>query len=631
MEPIRITRQYGLWDSPVTPLSLSRGLSFSDVAWDESGALVWRESRPDRNALVVQPADGQAMRDLNNDLSVRAGVGYGGGDFCAGKGQVFFVEAKSGRLYRQQLDCGTALPITPAFGAAASPCLSPDGRWLLFVHTYEGQDTLAIVDSAGKYWPARLARNEDFYMQPAWHPDGLQIAWIAWNHPDMPWDSTWLRLGRLSVGSSRLPTVQEVSTLAGGDGVSVFQPRFSPDGRWLAYAADPQGWWHVYLYDLQTGEHRQLTRLPAEHAQPAWGQGMRSFDFAPDSKTIIVQRIQDGTMSLWQVDLETGQGKEIILEGYSNFSQVAVSPDGQKVALIASGNSLPPRLITRDLTGRVQVCRRSTSEELSSDFYSPAQHITWRSAEDEQAVYGLFYLPCNPRFAGVGLPPLVVMVHGGPTGVRLVGYDAGVQFFTSRGYAVLNVNYRGSSGYGRAYRNLLQGKWGVYDVQDAVSGARYLVDKGLVDGKRLVIMGGSAGGYTVLKTLVDTPGFFKAGVCLYGISNLFTLAAETHKFEAHYFDRLIGTLPEAADIYRLRSPLFFADRISDPLVIFHGEADVAVPHNQSDEIVASLRQRGVPHEYHLYPGEGHGFRNPETIEHLYTTIDKFLRHQVLFI
>jgi dipeptidyl aminopeptidase/acylaminoacyl peptidase len=622
-------RPFGLWDSPITPLSLARGLSFSEVAWDENGALVWRENRPEGSVLVVQPADGQAIRDLTGELVPRARVGYGGGDFCVGRGQVVFVEAASGRLYSQPLEAGSARPVTPAFGAAASPALSPDGRWLLYVHSYEGCDALALVDAAGKNWPVRLVSGEDFYMQPAWHPDSQRIAWIAWNHPNMPWDGTWLRLGKLVQGEGGLPGLQETVTLAGGEDVSVYQPAFSPDGRWLAYVADPQGWWQVYLYDLHSGQHRQLTHQPAEHAQPAWGQGMRSYAFTPDSQFILVQRIQDGSMSLWQIALETGQEKQIPLESYPSLGQVAVSPDGVRVALIALGGSLPPRVITRERSGQVRIVRRSSNEEIDSGYYSQAQHIHW-DGEAGGPVYGLFNLPCSPDFEGSGLPPLVVMVHGGPTGQRLLGFDNGVQFFTSRGYAVLNVNYRGSSGYGRAYRDLLRGNWGVYDVQDVISGARHLAEQGVVAGSRLVVMGGSAGGYTVLKALVDAPGFFKAGICLYGISNLFTAAAETHKFEVHYFDSLIGSLPQAAEVYRSRSPLFFADRIRDPLLLFHGEEDVAVPHNQSDEMVASLLRRGVPHEYHLYPGEGHGFRQPETIRHLYATIDKFLRRHVIY-
>jgi dipeptidyl aminopeptidase/acylaminoacyl peptidase len=222
------------------------------------------------------------------------------------------------------------------------------------------------------------------------------------------------------------------------------------------------------------------------------------------------------------------------------------------------------------------------------------------------------------------------MVHGGPTSQRVAAFNGGVQFFTSRGYAVLDVNHRGSTGYGREYRNKLRGSWGIFDVQDSVSGARALVDKKLVDGNRMVIMGGSAGGFTVLKALEDYPGFFRAGVCLYGVSNQFTLAAETHKFEAHYSDTLLGPLPQAAEIYRKRSPIFFVDKIRDPMIVFQGEIDNVVPRAQSDEVVDSLKRRSIPHEYHLYPGEGHGFRKTENIAAMYQSIDKFLRQYVIF-
>ena len=221
-------------------------------------------------------------------------------------------------------------------------------------------------------------------------------------------------------------------------------------------------------------------------------------------------------------------------------------------------------------------------------------------------------------------------VHGGPTSQGTSAFNPQLQFFTSRGFAVLEVNYRGSTGYGRDYRNMLRGSWGIYDVQDSVSGARYLGEQGKVDGSRLVVMGGSAGGFTVLKAMEDFPGFFKAGICLYGVSNQFTLAAETHKFEARYSDSLLGPLPEAAAIYRDRSPIFFADKIIDPIAIFQGEVDVVVPRSQSDEVVENLQRRGVPYIYHVYPGEGHGFRKAETIEHFYQAVERFLRQYVIF-
>ena len=629
MKDSKISRQYGLWDSPISPISVGRSITLTDVGWDSDGSLVWREGRSDRGVLVVMSEEGQAPRDLNSELSVRAKVGYGGGDFCTGHGQVFFVEAESGRIYGQPTRVGPAQVVTPAFGSAATPCLSPDGRWLLYVHSYEGIDRIALVASDGSTWPAQLVSGEDFYMQPRWHPDGRQVAWIAWNHPNMPWDGTYLRQGRLEFPPGRLPHISETSTIAGDETTSIFQPEYSPDGRWLAYISDESSWWQLYVYDLETGEHRQLTHEPAEHGQPAWIQGLRTYAFSPDSKSIFFIRNDAGFNSLWKMDVATGQAQQVPLDpGYTCLEQIVVSPEG-RLALVASGAATPARVIVINPNTQVQVMGRTTSEEIDPGAYSPAEKIEWQGM-DGKTVYGLFYHAHNPRFQGNGLPPLIIDVHGGPTSQVKATFLPRAQFFTSRGYAVLEVNYRGSTGYGREYRNMLRGNWGIYDVQDSVSGARHLAHQKWIDGERVVIMGGSAGGFTVLKAMEDYPGFFKAGICLYGVSNQFTLVADTHKFEAHYSDLLLGMLPQAADLYRERSPEFFCDQIRDPIAIFQGEDDVVVPRNQSDRVVASLQHRGVPHEYHLYPGEGHGFRKTETIEAFYKAVDNFLKQHVIF-
>ena len=272
---------------------------------------------------------------------------------------------------------------------------------------------------------------------------------------------------------------------------------------------------------------------------------------------------------------------------------------------------------------------RSRDEALAPNSYSTLKPITWQG-NDGQCVHGLFYEPHNLNVEGVGKPPLVINIHGGPTSQRGAAFNIQAQFFASRGYAYLDVNYRGSTGYGRPYWEALKGNWGIYDVQDAVSGANHLVEQGKVDNDRLVIMGGSAGGFTVLKALEDYPGFFKAGICLYGVANQFTLVADTHKFETHYSDTLLGVLPEASDLYYERSPIFHAYKIQDPIAVFQGEEDRVVPRSQSDEIVSTLKKRGIPHEYHLYPNEGHGFRKTETIEHFYQTVEKFLKLYVIY-
>ncbi len=630
MSKQKTRKQFGLWPSPISPKRLARGISFSDVAWDHDGTLVWRESRSGEGILVVQPPDGSAPHDLNSDFAVSAGVGYGGGDFTVGHGEVYFIEKESKRIYRQPTRTGAARAITPAFGAVASPAISPDGQHLLFIHTYERKDSLAIVDTAGETWPQKLGSGDDFYMQPCWHPDGGSIAWVAWNHPQMPWDGTTLYHADLPKTTGDLPALGEVTAIAGDENTAIFQPQFSPDGRYLAYVSDESGWWQIYIYDLESKEHRQLTTQEAEHGIPAWVQGMRTYGFSPNGQRIFFTRIQDGFGSLWQMEVATGKSKSLPLDDeYTWLEQIAVHPGGEGVALIASGGDTPPRLITYTGEKGTRVWRRSTSEDLPPSTYSPPEALTWQGMDGE-GVYGLFYAPKSDQFDGIGKPPLVMLIHGGPTSQRGAGFHSNVQFFTTRGYAVLQVNYRGSTGYGRAYRDKLKGDWGIYDVEDAVSGARHLAAQDRVDVNRMFIMGGSAGGFTVLKALEDYPGTFKAGVCLYGVANQFTMVADTHKFEERYSDTLLGPLPEAAEVYRERSPIFFADKIQDPIIVFQGKEDKVVPPDQSDAIVEALQRNGVPHEYHLYPGEGHGFRKAATIEHFYDAVERFLKAHVIF-
>ncbi|MCB9457962.1 MAG: S9 family peptidase [Anaerolineaceae bacterium] len=628
----RQTRQFGTWTSPLSPKVLSGTLRLSDVQWDgASGALVWLEGRGAQGVLVMQQGT-QAPCDLTSDLSVRAQVGYGGGDFTVFGGVAYFF-GPGGRLYKQALTGGAARPITPAFGGGAAPCVSPDGKWVAFVHTDERVDGLAVVDADGAAWPRKLAYGTDFVMQPTWHPDGTYLAYIAWNHPQMPWDGTELRLLSLAYDGDGFPRVVETQTLTGDTTTAIFQPEFSPDGRWLAYVSDQSGMNQLYLYDLQNGTHIQITNADADHGAPAWVQGVRTYGWQRDSRTLVYIRSEKGFYTLWRQAIPGG--KPVQVQGVSAFThlgQIAVSPIEDVVAVIAASSTTPPRIIScalDDSPNLEMIHRRATSERIPPEQLSAAQPVTWKG-HDGAEVHGLYYAPVSERFQGTGRPPLIVEAHGGPTGHRSATYADNVQFFTTRGYAVLQVNYRGSSGHGKAYMNMLRGAWGVYDVEDSASGAAYLVDQGLVDGDRLVIYGGSAGGFTVLQSLIDKPGFYKAGICMYGVSNQFALVTDTHKFEERYTDSLLGPLPESAALYRARSPLFHAEKIVDPIIVFQGEDDKVVPRNQSDTIVESLQARGVPHEYHVYPGEGHGWRKPETIEHFYSALLKFLSQHVLY-
>jgi dipeptidyl aminopeptidase/acylaminoacyl peptidase len=637
---------YGTWPGALSARRLAESLRLNDVQWDDaSGALVWHESAGKLGALYAQ-LDEDAPRLLTGaDFSVRGGVGYGGGDFTVRGGRVICA-GPGGRLYAFDLDGGSPRPITPGFGSAAAPALSHDQQWVLFIHTDDGRDCLALVAADGEQWPRQLLKDSDFVMQPAWHPAGEYAACITWDHPNMPWDGSVLRLLRLTDGN-----LVEVQAIAGGDAVAVMSPAFSPDGRWLAYISDESGWGQIMRYELATGQAHPLTSGTLEHGLPAWVQGLRTYAWLPDSSGLVYTRQATGVTTLWQHRLGDPHPRPINTAGYTAITQPSLSPAGDLVAFIGSSPTQPPRIVSLPVDDRplallnppaegpsiivgqgspVRVHRRAGVENLPPARLSQGQPIQW-AGPDGEPVYGVYYPPAPTLpLTGDAAPPLIVIVHGGPTSQVGLEWQAAAQYFATQGYAVLYPNHRGSSGYGRAYLSKLDGQWGVADVEDSISGARHLTGQGLADAERWIIMGGSAGGYTVLQALVREPGCFRAGVCLYGISDLFALQMETHKFEAHYNDRLLGPLPAASAVYRERSPLFHAERITDPVLFLHGEDDPVVPINQAEGLYAALQRRGVPCEFHRYAGEGHGFRAAQTLEHVYTTITRFLLRQVVY-
>ena len=536
-----LKQAYGTWPSPISAKSLAGTLRLNDVQWDSDGeTLVWHEGRGAQGVVVAQQGI-QAPRDLTSDQSVRAMVGYGGGDFTVSYGQLYFAGAE-GRLYKQAIAGGSAVPITPAFGAAASPRVSAHGRWLLYVHSDEGIDSLGLVDTYGIHWPRKIAEGTDFLMQPTWHPTGDYAAYIAWNHPQMPWDGTELRLLVLEYDRDGVPGVASALTVAGDEHTAIFAPAFSPDGRFLAYISDMTGWNQLYVYDLARQTHHPLTdESNLDYGAPAWVQGLHTYGWNADSESLICAVNDAGFFSLYRVDIRTGKANRIEgLEQYTDIGQVAVSPRGDRVAFIGSSAKIPARVVSYSISDTVipttlelqletptiriledegvpaeQIHRRSSGENVPADQLADAEAISWKGHDGED-VYGLYYAPAGERDSR-SAPPLMVMVHGGPTSQVTANYSGAAQFFATRGYAVLYPNHRGSTGYGKAYMNKLRGAWGVYDVEDSASGASYLAKQGLADPAKFVIMGGSAGGYTVLQSLVDKPGFYRAGVCLYGV------------------------------------------------------------------------------------------------------------------
>lgn len=611
---------HGLWPSPISPTMLAGGIRLNDVQWSPDGNfLVWSQSLDGKTSLFAKPARDAAF-DLSGELNPSGGVGYGGGDFFAGRQGVVFAE-RNGRLYFKPYAEGLARPITPAFGGYAAPVITPDERFVVFVHTYENKDVLAIVPLDGSAWPKILRQGADFYMQPAVSPDGKLIAWVEWDHPNMPWDGTRLHLASLDLETG---SISNVKLLDGAENTPIFQPIFSPDGSKLAWLSNVGELDQLKLLHLASGEVETLVQdrvlMP-----PAWVQGIRALAWSPDSQQVFFLENQLGRTSLQSINLDTSEITTIDTTPFTLVEQPCVSAKGE-VALLAQSARKPSRVL-RITGGEVEVIARSQSDVLPAAFLSQPEAIDWQSS-DGVTVHGLYYPPANPDFEAEGAPPVIVYIHGGPTSQVFDAFNLEADFFTSRGYGYFAVNHRGSTGYGRAYRDALKGEWGRVDLQDTIEGSQALIARGLADPARLVIKGGSAGGYTLLNALVHHPGFFKAGLCSYGVSNLFDL--DTHKFEAHYNTSLVGELPAAAKKYHAWSPVFHADKIRDAITVFQGSDDKVVPPEHSESIVRVLKANHIPHIYKLYEGEGHGFRKKINLIDYYQTIDSFLKQYVIF-
>jgi dipeptidyl aminopeptidase/acylaminoacyl peptidase len=448
-----------------------------------------------------------------------------------------------------------------------------------------------------------LVKGEAFYASPRLSPDGQRLAWLSWNHPDMPWDGTRLWL------AERGPDGRPVNPrcVAGGREESIFQPLFSPDGT-LYFVSDRSGWWNLYR---QRQEHVEaLAPMEAEFGLPQWNFGMSTYAF-DSAQRLVCAYNRAGTWRLAVLDTGTLRMEEV----ETPFSEIGgmVAREG-KAIFVAASPVLPAAIVRLDLAARQHdILRRSTEDVPESGYLSAPREITYSTAHGATA-HASYYPPVNRDFEALAdeKPPLLVLSHGGPTSAASRVLNLRTQFWTSRGFAVLDVNYRGSTGYGRAYRRQLEGQWGIADVEDCVAGARYLVERGLADAERLAIRGGSAGGYTTLCALTFHRRF-RAGAVYFGVSDLEALARDTHKFEAHYLERLIGPYPQRKERYHERSPIHHADRLSCPVIFFQGLEDKVVPPDQTEKMVNALRARKISVAYMLFEGEQHGFRRAENI------------------
>lgn len=606
------TAPYGSWKTPITSdLIVAGTIGLVQVALDGDD-IYWIEARPQekgRNVIVRRTPDGALTDVTPAPFNARTRVHeYGGGSFLVHRGEVFFSHFADQRLYRQ---AGQQVPQALTAEAElryADAIYDPTRQRLIGVredHTVAGQEAVnTIVSIALTGEPGAqqvLTGGHSFYASPRLSPDGTQLAWICWDHPRMPWDGTELWVADVqadgSLGQQRL--------IAGGAEESVFQPEWSPDGV-LHFVSDRTGWWNLYRW--QSGQCEALLPMAAEFGLPQWVFGMATYGFASPTN-IVCTFIEQGFSRFGLLDSATGTLERIEVP-YARIDGIRV--DAKRAVFLAASPTETARIVSFNLATRAfETLRRSSELALDPGYISAPQAIEFPT-ENNLTAHAFFYAPRNKDFAAPAgeRPPLLVMIHGGPTSATSPTLRLGIQYWTSRGIAVLDVNYGGSTGYGRAYRQRLNGNWGVVDVDDCVNGALYLARRGLVDGDRLAITGGSAGGYTTLCALTFRD-VFKAGASHYGVSDLIALDEDTHKFESRYTFGLVGT---SHDLYRARSPIHHTDKLNAPVIFFQGLEDKVVPPNQSEMMVNALRAKGLPVAYVTFEGEQHGFRQAANIK-----------------
>lgn len=609
------TATFGSWPTPITSeLVVAAAVRLGELHLDGDD-VVWAEGRPSeggRTQLVRRAPDGTTTDLLPDGYDARTAVHeYGGAAWWVRDGVVWFVNWDDQRLHR--LADGeptplTPVPATPRGDRYADGDVSADGAAIVCVREHHAgpaatdvHNEIVRLDARAPGVPEVLVTGPDFVAAPRLSPDGTTLASIRWNHPSMPWDSTELVARDLASG--------EETVVAGGPGESVSEPRWQADGS-LWFVSDRTDWWNLYRW-VPDADITPVVRMDAEIGVPAWTFGSARYALRPDGSVVFARR-RNGYDGL---ALRAPDGTVTDLDlPFSAVAAVRGAPDGTVVVVAGAPTQETGVHRIDPATGAVEAVRPARDIGVDPGYLSAPEHITFVS-DGGRTAHALFYPPANPDRTGPDgeLPPLLVEIHGGPTAAAVPVLSTSVQYWTSRGFAVVDVNYGGSTGYGRAFREELLGNWGVVDVADCLAAARSLASRRLVDGARMAIRGGSAGGFTTLAALAreDTP--FAAGADHFGVADLEALAADTHKFESRYLDRLVGPYPEARAVYVERSPIHHVDRFTRPLIVLQGSADPIVPPNQSEKIVDALRGRRIPVSYLLFDGEQHGFRRSENI------------------
>jgi dipeptidyl aminopeptidase/acylaminoacyl peptidase len=615
---------YGSWSSPIEAATVARaGRRLGAAAIAADGAVWWAEGRPDEGGRVVlmrRPTGGAPEAVTPEGTNVRTRVHeYGGGAWCLVEAElVVFVDFADQRLYRLRLgeEPAAISPEAPETQALhyADMRPTPDGTGIVCVRETHGEgeavNEIVLLPLDGSAAPQVLAGGRDFYSFPRISPDGAWLAWTCWDHPNMPWDGTELWIAPLTdSGEERL--------VAGGAEESIFQPEWGPDGQ-LHFVSDRDGWWNLYRarepeaeLSGEEGTLVQLTEEEADFAHPQWLFGGATYGFL-DSGAIVCVRCQGAEERLFLLQPEGWEPADLDLP-FTSFGYPVLSTHGGAVAFAAASPESEAAVVVHDVgRGATEVVRSSSEEPVDPAYLSRPRPVSFPTG-DGAVAHGFFYPPTNPGFSAPEgeLPPLIVESHGGPTSHATPALSREFLYWTSRGIGVVDVNYRGSSGYGRTYRNELRGTWGVVDTEDCVNAALHLAGEGEADGARLAIRGGSAGGYATLCALTFHDAF-AAGASYFGVADAEALARDTHKFESRYLDRLIGPYPERADLYKERSPINHVERLRAPVILFQGLEDEVVPPNQAETMVAALAGNGVPHAYLPFEGEQHGFRKAET-------------------
>ena len=624
MQAERTIAPFGSWESPLTPEALVAGQVGLGAPRRTAAGLFWTETRPDeggRSVLMRRAPDGTVDEVLAKDFSVRTRAHeYGGGAWAANDVRIVFSNDVDGRLHVLNHGEGEPCALTAPGNTRYADLAIDEERSCVFCvcedhdRAEEPANELVRIPLRGGT-PRALVTDRDFVAAPRLSPDGRQLAWLAWDHPNMPWDDSEIWLAELDDEGELLAPRR----VAGGPGISVFQPEWSPDGV-LHFVSDASGWWN--LYALGPSGPQPLHPAEAEFGLPQWVFGMRTYDFV-DAEEILCTWGRGGTWRLGRLNTRTSELTEIDTD-FASFDGLRVR-DGI-ATFAASRSDGPSAIVELDLaSGESTIVRESGKPVLAAEYVSHPEALTIPTPQGA-TTHAFFYPPTHPAFEGPEgeLPPLRVKSHGGPTGSAGTAFDPRIQFWTTRGFAVVDVNYRGSTGYGRAYRESLKGNWGLHDVTDCEAAALHLADSGRVDRARLTIQGGSAGGYTTLAALAFTDTF-ACGASHYGIGDLAALARDTHKFESRYTDALVAPWPQGADVYAERSPLEHADGLSCPVIFFQGLEDKVVPPNQAEAMVAALRAKGIRVEYVPLEGEAHGFRRADSIIRVMETELAFFR------